>query len=451
MPKKFFQILFLAILILLAFLLPYKATEIARVIDRFIIASIWEGQSSKVFQAVLIGTGYYLVRDLGALIFIFYFFESSKKLKPFYRAFLPFLLLILFYAYLYFKFQIGDYVFGILVGIVLYLLFTGLTIPENIFWSKSFLVLQVLLAFSWLKFSPFINNFFYSFGTPAEEVCLVAQFYGADIALNWIAIIMFTIIMMTALISTLLISIYSNQIEIMSRQKEHELEVERYRLQVQEARVFQELHSLVHDLKTPLMTIQGLNSLIGLMVDTPKLKEYVQKIEQAVENVNKMVSEILYDDVRKVITVEDLINYVRAHVFPKYTGQGIFFELLDQEEKLVVNHIRVARSLINVIENAFAATAGKPDGKVTIKTYRQGNYICFEIADNGVGIPLDMQEEIWTWGFSQKEKKSGLGLPFVKRVVENHNGYIDLQSEVNRGTTVRIFLPLEGYGENTNH
>ncbi|ABB16100.1 HAMP domain-containing sensor histidine kinase [Carboxydothermus hydrogenoformans] len=451
MKQKIIKKIFLVTLIVAAILLPHEATTLARLTDRFIIDSVWEGQSSKVFQAVLIGTGYYLMRDIGALIFIFYFFETVNKLKPILKTFLSFLLLISFYGYLYYKFQIGDFVFGILIGCVLFFLFSGLKTPENIFWSKSFLVLQVLLAFSWLKYSPFINKFFYSFGTPAEEVSLVAQFYGADTALNWITVIMFFIIMMTALISTFLISIYSTQMEIISRQKENELEVERYRLQVQEARVFQELHSLVHDLKTPLMTIQGLSSLIGLMVDSPKLQEYVQKIEQAVENVNKMISEILYDDVRKTITVEELINYVRAHVFPKYTGQGIFFELLDQKEKLLINHIRVARSLINVIENAFAATANKPDGRVTIKTYKEGNYICFEIADNGVGIPPEIQEEIWTWGFSLKEKKSGLGLPFVKRVVENHNGYIQLHSEVNKGTTVKIFLPLGGYGESTHN
>jgi len=451
MPKRVLKVLLLLIFLLFTCYLTFKAYDVAVIIDRFLSVSIWEGQSSKIFQAVLIGTGYYLVRDFLAIILIFYFFETVKKLPFSVKTFLLYFCLITFYSFLYFKFQINDFTFGLLVGTVLYFLFSGLPTSEKFFWIKSFLVLQVLLAFSWLKFSPYLNSFFYSSGTPAEEVSLVAQFYGAQTSLSWISIIMFFIIMMTALISTLLIFIYSNQIEILSKQKEKELEVERYRLQVQEARVFQELHSLVHDLKTPLMTIHGLNSLIGLMVDSPKLREYVEKIEQAVENVNKMVSEILYDDVRKVITVEELINYVRAHVFPKYTGQGIFFELLDQKEKLLINHIRVARSLINVIENAFAATAGKLDGKVIIKTYRQGNYICFEVTDNGVGIPPDIQEEIWTWGFSLKEKKSGLGLPFVKRVVENHNGYIELFSTVNRGTTVKIFLPMEGYGESLSN
>ena len=303
MKQKILKKIFLVIFIVAALLLPHEATTMARLTDRFIIDSVWEGQSSKVFQAVLIGTGYYLMRDLEALIFIFYFFETAK-IKSVLKTFLAFLLLISFYGYLYYKFQIGDFVFGILIGCVLFLLFSGLKTPENIFWSKSFLVLQVLLAFSWLKYSPFINKFFYSFGTPAEEVSLVAQFYEADTALSWITVIMFFIIMLTALISTLLISIYSTQMEIMARQKEKELEVERYRLQVQEARVFQELHSLVHDLKTPLMTIQGLSSLIGLMVDSPKLQEYVQKIEQAVENVNKMISEILYDDVGRLLPLK---------------------------------------------------------------------------------------------------------------------------------------------------
>ena len=65
------------------------------------------------------------------------------------------------------------------------------------------------------------------------------------------------------------------------------------------------------------------------------------------------------------------------------------------------------------------------------------------VRDNGKGVPEEQQEIIWHYGYSEK-KSSGLGLAFVKMVVERSGGTISMQSKWQEGTTISILLPEEG-------
>jgi PAS domain S-box-containing protein len=74
---------------------------------------------------------------------------------------------------------------------------------------------------------------------------------------------------------------------------------------------------------------------------------------------------------------------------------------------------------------------------------RPGAWIVLEVADTGTGIPPEVLEHIWTPFFTTKGigKGTGLGLSTVRGIVANHNGFVELQTEVGRGTTFRVFLP----------
>jgi signal transduction histidine kinase len=70
-----------------------------------------------------------------------------------------------------------------------------------------------------------------------------------------------------------------------------------------------------------------------------------------------------------------------------------------------------------------------------------------EVADTGPGIPENLQEKIFNFSFTTKERGTGVGLAIVRQAVEIHNGQVDLESESGRGTTLRIRLPS---GPSTN-
>lgn len=102
-------------------------------------------------------------------------------------------------------------------------------------------------------------------------------------------------------------------------------------------------------------------------------------------------------------------------------------------------------AIANVIDNAEKYSPGNPD--IIVRTRDHDKAIEIEVVDNGIGIPAGLSARVFEKFFRIKNgdihnvKGFGLGLNFVKNVVRSHRGHITLNSEVNAGTEVKIFLP----------
>src|SRR5205085_1342425 len=105
----------------------------------------------------------------------------------------------------------------------------------------------------------------------------------------------------------------------------------------------------------------------------------------------------------------------------------------------------LAQAISNVIDNAEKYSIGTP--LITVLTRDAGSGIEIQITDSGIGIPQDLKSKVFQKFFRIRSgnvhnvKGFGLGLSFVKSVVQSHRGRIALSSELNHGTEVRIFLP----------
>ena len=105
-----------------------------------------------------------------------------------------------------------------------------------------------------------------------------------------------------------------------------------------------------------------------------------------------------------------------------------------------IDPIQIQQVLVNLIKNAMQAmTKG---GTLTLLTGEGADGVWVSIADTGGGIPQERINRIFEPFFTTKEKGSGLGLMIVQRIVRAHGGRIELDSQVGRGTTFRIWLPL---------
>jgi two-component system, sporulation sensor kinase E len=96
--------------------------------------------------------------------------------------------------------------------------------------------------------------------------------------------------------------------------------------------------------------------------------------------------------------------------------------------------------LVNLIKNAMQATT--KGGTLTLRTGEGSEGVWLSVADTGGGIPQEQINRIFEPFFTTKKKGSGLGLMIVQRIVRAHGGRIELESDVGRGTTFRIWLPL---------
>ena len=152
-----------------------------------------------------------------------------------------------------------------------------------------------------------------------------------------------------------------------------------------------------------------------------------------------MISEMLCDDTRQIISSRELIEYATAHVPELSSIHSYRVELPAEPPCVMVNRIKMSRALINLLENAMDAV-DPVHGEITVSVLRQDASVLLEVADNGVGILPDQSELIWEPGFSTKQS-SGFGLSFVKEIVEKNGGTIRMESLERCGTRMVITLP----------
>lgn len=168
-------------------------------------------------------------------------------------------------------------------------------------------------------------------------------------------------------------------------------------------------------------------------------QEGTQRVKSIVENLRDFShvgkGELEFADINKGI--ESTLNIVwnelkyKAEVIKEY-GDIPQIECLPQQ----LNQV-----FVNLLVNA--AQAITTHGQIRIKTYREGKNIIMEISDTGVGIPKENIPRIFEPFFTTKEvgKGTGLGLSVAYGIIQKHNGRIEVESEVNKGTTFRVILP----------
>jgi len=204
---------------------------------------------------------------------------------------------------------------------------------------------------------------------------------------------------------------------------------------------------LVHDLSHPIQNIG--NSTRLLMrddLDADSRDQFRRTIERELQALKRFM-----DDLRHIVkpnpierfamdvntSVADIAESMRAEA----ERNGVALETSYGEGPLVIDGDRFALGRVyrNLITNAIQAT--EPGGRVTVTTARAGDRVQIDVADTGSGIPADRLSAIFDDFVTTKRRGLGLGLAISKRIVEQLNGTIDVQSEVGRGTSFTLRFP----------
>lgn len=101
------------------------------------------------------------------------------------------------------------------------------------------------------------------------------------------------------------------------------------------------------------------------------------------------------------------------------------------------------RVITNLIKNALQAMPAQRKPKIQVQIEVQVRAVVVSIADNGVGVPVEVREKIFDPKFTTKTRGMGLGLGIVKNIIELHQGNIRYKTKTNKGTTFFITLPLQ--------
>ena len=212
--------------------------------------------------------------------------------------------------------------------------------------------------------------------------------------------------------------------------------------------------SVAHEINNPLTGVLTYSSFLLKRLENGEMKQDLEVIVRETKRCRDIVKGLLdfarqtpsnkaYTRINDVIiqTLGILKNQLNIkHISVKK-------ELGTQLQEIRIDANQIQQALMNLLVNAIDAI-GKKGGEITIKTEQTEidgtQYIKIDIADSGCGIPNESLTKIFEPFYSTKgQKGTGLGLAMVWGVVEKHNGQISVASEVGKGTTFTLHLPVD--------
>ena len=219
---------------------------------------------------------------------------------------------------------------------------------------------------------------------------------------------------------------------------------------------------VAHEIKNPLgsisIYIQLIEKIIKKNIDNSsqcfsELKDYCAIIKEEIGRLEDTINSFLFSVRKLELNLEETnINSLILSTidFLKYEieNNNINMEIKFDRDNLImrIDERYIKQSLINIIQNAIDSILEKNEKnykkEIQIKLKTVDNFALITIKDNGIGIKEELLPKIFEPYFTTKRHGTGLGLTNVARIIEAHNGNINIESEYGKGTKVIIKLPL---------
>ncbi|MDY0929597.1 HAMP domain-containing sensor histidine kinase [Chryseobacterium sp. CFBP8996] len=220
------------------------------------------------------------------------------------------------------------------------------------------------------------------------------------------------------------------------------------------------INNMSHEFKTPLATISvATDSLANDKIATnpDKVKYYSQLIKQENLRMKKQVENILNMSKLERNEVELFLKETNVRELIKKTTESFNLIIQQRNGKLIqefnathftfkIDEFHISNMLVNLLDNANKYSPEAPE--ISIKTKNEGNWYVLEISDKGMGMETHNKTKIFEKFFREETgnihnvKGQGLGLSYVKKIVELHKGQIIVDSEKDKGSKFIIKLPM---------
>jgi signal transduction histidine kinase len=158
---------------------------------------------------------------------------------------------------------------------------------------------------------------------------------------------------------------------------------------------------------------------------TSEILEYSKKthLDRKTHNINELV--------------RDSLEFMKSQINSSHIELETYFDA--EEPRTELDERRFRQVVYNIVGNALEAM--EPGGKLTITTFAENGFVEIKIEDDGKGILKEDRDRLYTPFFTTKSGGSGLGLPISKKIVEDHGGRIEFESQASKGTRFSVFFP----------
>jgi two-component system phosphate regulon sensor histidine kinase PhoR len=220
------------------------------------------------------------------------------------------------------------------------------------------------------------------------------------------------------------------------------------------------INNMTHEFKTPIATINlAVEALRNPKIagDAEKFARYTQMIKEENKRMNEQVENVLQiskldknqlDLIRQEVDFHDIIEDAIAAVSLILDNSGgyIHTHLSANPSVVSVSEMHMTNVVVNILENAVKYSGESP--KIDVYTQNKGGKLLISIKDQGPGMSKQVLKQIFekfyreTTGDLHNIKGHGLGLAYVKKIVELHKGQVYAESEKGKGSTFHVELPL---------
>lgn len=216
------------------------------------------------------------------------------------------------------------------------------------------------------------------------------------------------------------------------------------------------IYTVSHDLRTPLISIKGFSDLLedefgdGLGSEG---KDYLNRIQSGVEKINNFLNDLLLLSrigrkkvPKREVKLENLIDDIREDLSAQIEEVGAKIDVEKDLPEFYFEKKRLEQLVSNLVSNAIKFMGDQDNPRVRIGAEDKNSNWVFWVEDNGIGIEAGNRENVFDIFFQEErvdEKGTGVGLSIAKRIVENYNGKIWVESEKERGSTFYVEFPKE--------
>ncbi len=214
---------------------------------------------------------------------------------------------------------------------------------------------------------------------------------------------------------------------------------------------------VAHEVRNPLGIIRASMQLIeDPRSDPEKVREASSIVKQEIDRLDKVIKALLdfgrpssptfvRADLNDVL--EEVVLFTRR--FASRSDVHIVEEFSRDLPAVMADPNQLKQVFVNLITNAVQAMEAGDGGTITVGTSASDGFVRIRLADDGPGIPAEQLARVFDPFFSTRDEGTGLGLTIVHRIVDEHDGHIEVESAAGKGTTFTIYLPAIEAGSET--